>query len=102
MSEQVLEDELPSSDTKYGSPGLGFPRRFRLRRTKDVHSRSGTGVVAYGVRFEDGTVVIRWRGETRSTKIYDSMDDVVEIHSHGDGTVVEWRDTPPSNRGDGA
>lgn len=51
---------------------LELPRRFHLRRMKDDTGVSGTGVVAQGVRFMDGTVVVRWLGTLASTNCYDT------------------------------
>ena len=66
------------------------PRRFVLDRAEDVTGTSGTGVVAEGVVFSDGTVVIHWCVKLRSTAIYDSMDDLVAIHGHNGSTTVRW------------
>ncbi len=62
--------------------------RFWLERTEDETGVSGTGTVAEGVVFWDGTVVMRWRTGTASTAIYSSIEDVVTIHGHGGKTQV--------------
>lgn len=67
-------------------------RRFRLVRKVDESGVSGVGVVAEGVRFTDGTAVLRWLTERSSTAVYQSMDDVEHIHGHGGSTVIEWTD----------
>lgn len=78
------------------------PRRFILRRTVDVSGASGTGHVADGVQFEDGTAVIRWRTELRSTAIYDSVEELEIIHGHAGATRVEWIDKASKDaHGDG-
>lgn len=69
------------------------PRRFRLIRDEDVTGISGTGVVAHGVCFVDGTAVMRWDTEHTSTAIYQSMVDLEFIHGHNGLTRVEWVDT---------
>lgn len=67
--------------------------RFLLRRTEDVTGVSGTGVVAEGIQFSDGTVVVRWvTGDHRSTVLWPSIESVVAIHGHGGATVVQWID----------
>lgn len=71
---------------------LGEPRLFWLQRTDDETGTSGTGRVVDGVQWPDGTVAIRWRTEKASTAIYDSIQDVEEIHGHGGKTVVVWHD----------
>jgi hypothetical protein len=68
------------------------PRRFMLWRTTDDTGVSGTGVVAWGVRFPDGRAALRWNTEQRSTACYDSMDDLEAIHGHGGATKVRWLD----------
>lgn len=44
---------------------------------------SGTGVVAEGVVFGDGSCVMHWLGDVASTVVYNSIDDVIAIHGHG-------------------
>jgi hypothetical protein len=67
-------------------------RRFVFNRSEDETGISGTGTVAGGVQFPDGTVVMRWVTASASTGVYDSIEDVVTIHGHGGKTVVEWLD----------
>ena len=67
-------------------------RRFKLIRDVDVSGVSGIGHVADGVRFEDGTTVVRWRGERCSTVVWDSIADVEAIHGHGGHTRLIWVD----------
>jgi hypothetical protein len=81
-------------------------RRFELLRNEDPSGVSGTGHVAEGVQFRDGTVVLRWRSRHLSTAIYDDISTVVEIHGHDGSTIVAWIDAdhelpsaPPSTRG---
>ncbi len=68
------------------------PKRFQLVRSEDVSGTSGTGIVAYGVAFGDGTAVIRWNTETSSTAIYGSVKDIEKIHGHNGATIVSWLD----------
>lgn len=70
-------------------------RRFLLARTEDVSGCSGTGHVAEGVEFHDGTVAMRWRVAPTSTALYASIADVVSIHGHEGRTTVQWLDLPP-------
>jgi hypothetical protein len=69
-----------------------LPRRFVLDRTEDHSGVSGTGIVAEGVEFGDGTAVLRWVVGLRSTAVYESMSDVVAIHGHNGSTQVVWVD----------
>lgn len=57
-------------------------RTFWLQRVVDVSGVSGTGRVAEGCEFEDGTTVIRWRGQQRSTVVWDSIQDAIDVHGH--------------------
>lgn len=67
-------------------------RRFELHRDNDPTGVSGTGVVAEGVEFHDGTVCLRWRGKQRSMVMWDRIDSVVAIHGHDGSTRIVWLD----------
>lgn len=67
-------------------------RRFVLDRTQDPSGVSGLGLVAEGVAFTDGSVVLRWGSEHRSMGMYSSIEDVEYIHGHGGTTRVRWLD----------
>lgn len=69
-------------------------RRFHLVRSVDVDPDkvSGTGIIASGVIFEDGTVAMRWRTEHKSTAIYANIDEVLAIHGHNGKTVIKYVD----------
>lgn len=80
-----------SPDHKSPYPGL---RRFVLYRLKDVTGVSGTGVVAYGCEFPDGTAVVRWCvGAARSTVVWDSIADAIAVHGHDGATIVTYVDS---------
>ncbi len=61
-------------------------------RLHDATGVSGIGIVAQGVRFDDGTVALRWLTATRSTAIYNSVEDLIQIHGHDGMTKVEFLD----------
>lgn len=71
-------------------------RRFHLQRNQDVTGVSGTGVVADGVEFPDGTVVLRWRGDHQSTVVWSDVDTAMKVHGHGGATELVWVDDPES------
>jgi hypothetical protein len=73
------------------------PVAFKLMRDQDVSGVSGTGIVAEGFVFTDGTVALRWRGDLASTAFYDSITDVEAIHGHEGATriVPVMVDLPP-------
>lgn len=76
-------------------------RRFYLERIEDPTGVSGTGVVAHGVEFGDGSCVLRWLTAFRSTVFYDSIEHVRHIHGHGGSTrVVLLDDVVVDPRGD--
>jgi hypothetical protein len=75
------------------------PRRFYLWRDRDFTGVSGTGTVAEGVLFSDGTVVLVWTVFSPSVVVrtprvegQDVMAEVVRIHGHDGWTRVEWID----------
>lgn len=70
----------------------GNPRRFHLIRHEDPSGVSGTGPVAEGVQWTDGTVTLRWYGDRPSTADWRSIEDVLAIHGHNGLTVVAWLD----------
>ncbi|WP_216843613.1 hypothetical protein [Phytoactinopolyspora alkaliphila] len=72
--------------------GRLYPRRFALVRHIDYTGVSGVGVVAYGVVFFDGHVALRWCSEYPATSLWNSIDDLLAVHGHGDATSVQWID----------
>jgi hypothetical protein len=71
---------------------IDCPRLFVLQRIVDESGISGTGRVADGVLWTDGTVCMRWRTHTRSVSFYDSLNDVINIHGHNGKTQVKFLD----------
>jgi hypothetical protein len=73
-------------------------RRFHLVRTADITGISGTGTVAEGAQFSDGTVVLRWLSAGTAdhvrptTVVHDDIDSVIGLHGHSGATQVEWID----------
>ncbi len=67
-------------------------RRFVLRRSTDVTGTPGTGIVAEGVQFTDGTVALRWRSFISSHVIYPNAKAAESVHSHGGATKIVWLD----------
>ena len=72
------------------------PRTFALVRDHDVTGVSGTGRVAEGVLWTDGTVAVRWLGDRPSTVAWASLDDAIHVHGHGGHTRIVWDDVPDS------
>lgn len=67
-------------------------RFFHLRRIRDLSGISGTGIVAEGVQFSDGSCSMRWLTKTPSTALYSCIEDLRLIHGHEGATVVEFDD----------
>lgn len=65
-------------------------RPFALMREVDETGISGTGMVAEGVQFSDGTCVLRWTSEHRSTAVYADIETLVAVHGHNGSTRVEF------------
>lgn len=74
-------------------------RTFVLIRDVDVTGMSGTGPVADGVVFPDGTTVLRWRdvtgpnydrGVRATTVVHPSPTSVEALHGHNGVTRIEW------------
>jgi len=57
-------------------------RQFHLLREEDVSGVSGTGIVAEGVEFESGKVVISWLVPPFSMSIHNSMEAARNVHGH--------------------
>lgn len=71
-------------------------RRFHLERDEDASGVSGTGRVAEGVVFSDGTTVLRWTSDPAenpaSLVVYDRLFDVKHLHGHGGMTRIVFDD----------
>lgn len=67
-------------------------KTFNLQREIDETGISGTGLVAEGVEFKDGTVVLRWcaPGNPQSTVVWPDITAVERIHGHGGNTKIVW------------
>lgn len=70
-----------------------MPRRFHLQRVTDVTGASGTGRVADGVLWPDGSASVRWRTERRSIVFWDKgVDDARAVHEHGGASRIVFDD----------
>ncbi|GAA1695828.1 hypothetical protein GCM10009745_47190 [Kribbella yunnanensis] len=73
--------------------GEAGARRFQLVRHVDVSGVSGTGVVAEGVEWTDGSVALHWGGRYPTTTVWaDGIDAVLTIHGHNGSTTIRWLD----------
>jgi len=69
-------------------------QRFHLQRDTDHTGVSGTGTVADGVIWPDGTATLRWRGKYASTVHWASIGDAKAVHGHGGDTRIVLDDEP--------
>jgi transcriptional regulator with XRE-family HTH domain len=96
----LLEGPLPELAQPVEHPA-NVPRRFYLRRHVDITGASGTGVVAHGVMWPDGTASVRWATERKSIVFWDGgFEDAEAIHGHGGATRLVFIDGPDDCQGD--
>jgi hypothetical protein len=67
-------------------------RRFHFLRITDASGVSGTGVVAEGIEFTNGTVVVSWLTKHRSLAIYDNIKEAELVHGHNGATKLVFHD----------
>lgn len=65
-------------------------RIFTLVRDEDVSGTSGTGVVAEGVEFSNGRVVIHWLSQMETISVYDNARVLEQVHGHAGRTRIVW------------
>jgi len=53
---------------------------------------SGVGIVAEGIQFSDGQVILRWQTKTATTEVSNNIEELMQIHGHEGSTIVEWLD----------
>lgn len=71
-------------------------RVFWLHRKFDGSGLTGTGIVAEGVEFSDGTIAIHWHrlGPRPMTVLWPSLDDLIALHGHDGTTRLVWQGDP--------
>ena len=67
-------------------------RRFQLNRQEDATGLSGTGIVAEGVEFYDGSCALKWVTPYNSMVFYTNIKVLEHLHGHDGKTKVEWLD----------
>jgi hypothetical protein len=70
-------------------------RRFELYRYRDPGGVSGTGVVAHGCEFLDGSVSLRWLGDYPCTSVWSDIDSMLAVHGHLGASEVRYLDSDP-------
>lgn len=64
------------------------PRLFHLQRDQDISGVSGTGRVADGVLWPDGSCCVRWRSATASVSVWANFQDMIAVHGHNGATKI--------------
>lgn len=72
-------------------------KRFYLQRKADVSGVSGTGNVAEGVQFDNGKATMCWLSKRLTISVFDSVEELVELHGHEGNTELVWIDDASSN-----
>tara|TARA_S200002703_G_C3775790_1_gene238880 strand:- start:1154 stop:1429 length:276 start_codon:yes stop_codon:yes gene_type:complete len=70
-------------------------RRFKVKREEDESGVSGTGIVAEGVEFDDGTVAMKWLSHKSTVTFFANIKHLKDLHGHGGKTKVVWVDPDP-------
>jgi hypothetical protein len=77
--------ELHRVGDENGAPGI---------IAEDAAGVLGTGIIAQGVVFDDGTCALRWLTLSRSTSLYDDLKTLERIHGHNGKTRVVYTGAP--------
>ncbi|MCM8552266.1 hypothetical protein [Streptomyces sp. STCH 565 A] len=76
------------------------PRRFHLQRLTDVIGATGTGRVADGILWPDGSATVHWRGQDNSDVFWPTgMDGIRRRSCHDGATHIVWDDPEPAPAG---
>jgi len=70
-------------------------RRFYVERDEDVHGKSGTGIVAEGVEFDNGWIAYSWLSPKATVTVTNSISIAEMLHSHGGNATnarIVWID----------
>jgi hypothetical protein len=86
------EKPSASSHSKKSNKPTTAARRFVVVREEDVSGISGTGTIAEGIEFADGTCAMRWLTKHRCTGFYDSILVLEHIHGHEGRTKIVFVD----------
>lgn len=88
----VGSQPVPPAGPAVSPPAPSSPRTFELVRHHDVSGQTGTGVVAEGVQFTDGSAALRWRGGHPATAVWPNVEEVLAVHGHQGATELRWLD----------
>jgi hypothetical protein len=82
------------SDHRYMQRFTAYRRNISERDTHNELQKNPDDMPQFeGVMFTDGTVAIRWLTACRSTSVWNSMEDMLNVHGHPEyGTYIAWHD----------
>ena len=95
MKRNTKERAEAKAKALQGAPStakLSKMRRFVLDRDNDLTGTSGVGLVAEGIQFSNGQVVIHWLSQLEAVNVYGNALVLETLHGHGGGTKVRWMD----------
>lgn len=72
-------------------PHPQWPRVFVLLRDRDG---TGEAIVAWGTRYPDGYVTVRWEGQHVSTAVWADMNTMLAVSNKNGDTRVRWSPEP--------
>lgn len=81
-------------DHRYMQRFTAYRRNISERDTHNELQKNPDDMPQFeGVIFTDGTVAIRWLTACRSTSVWNSMEDMLNVHGHPEyGTYIAWHD----------
>jgi hypothetical protein len=63
-------------------------KTFYMLRHEDIHNNSGTGVVAEGVIFDDGSGAFTWLTDIKTVTVFMKISEVKRLHGHEGRTEI--------------
>jgi hypothetical protein len=67
-------------------------KKFYLYRFQDIHGKSGVGVVAGGVIFDNSMCAMSWNSDIPTVTTYSNIMDVERLHGHEGRTILVIED----------
>lgn len=83
-----------TQDYRYIQRFTAYRRNISERDTHNELQKNPDNEPQYeGVIFSDGSVAIRWLTACRSTSVWNSIEDMLNVHGHPEyGTFIAWHD----------
>lgn len=85
-----------ATDNGIPPPPAHKMRRFLVYRKEDESGVSGTGYIAEGVEWTDGSMELKWTTRHRLPGHgYPTVKEFLNLHGHEDRTTIIWIDDAP-------